>query len=43
MYLFKNIGIICAILMGVLLLIAQPGFADFTFGNITSMWLFDEE
>ena len=42
MYLFKNIGITCTILTGVLLLIAQPGFADFTFDNITAMWLFDE-
>ena len=42
MYLFKNMGVALAILLGVCLLITPPSSADFELDNIMGMWLFDE-
>lgn len=42
MFSFKNVGITIASLIGVFVLIALPGYAEFSFDNITAMWLFDE-
>ena len=42
MFLLRNMRITFMSLIGVFLLIALPGNAEFDFQNITGMWLFDE-
>lgn len=42
MYTFKYLALTLTIIMGLFVLIALPSFADFSYENITGMWLFDE-